>query len=67
MHPLIPQVFFDDPSSVNLTHSNMTHVYSTNYTVRVYTSSCLFYNTLSDSWDSDGCTVGYTIWVAKYT
>ena len=51
------QVFFDDPSSVNLTFSNMTHVYSTNYTVRVYTSSCLFYNSLSVSWDSDGCTV----------
>ncbi|KAF0300768.1 Polycystic kidney disease protein 1-like 2 [Amphibalanus amphitrite] len=49
--------FFDDPLSVNLTISNMTRVYSTNYTVRVYTSSCLFYNTLSDSWDSDGCTV----------
>ena len=51
------QVFFDDPSSVNLTLSNMTRVYSTNYTVRVYTSSCLFFNTLTDTWDTDGCTV----------
>ncbi|XP_037093243.1 uncharacterized protein LOC119113030 [Pollicipes pollicipes] len=35
----------------------MTNVYSTNYTLRVYTSGCLFYNTISDVWESDGCTV----------
>lgn len=51
------QVFWETPEAVNLTWTNATRVFSTNYTVRVFTSGCLFFEEASSSWSSAGCRV----------
>ncbi|XP_068216780.1 polycystin-1-like protein 2 [Palaemon carinicauda] len=51
------ETFWKEPEMYNLTATNMTRQWSTNFTVRSYTSSCLFYNGETQSWDSDGCRV----------
>nr|XP_027212371.1 polycystic kidney disease protein 1-like 2 [Penaeus vannamei] len=37
--------------------ANITKVWSTNYTIRMYTSSCLFFKEDTMSWDRNGCRV----------
>ncbi|XP_066983276.1 polycystin-1-like protein 2 [Macrobrachium rosenbergii] len=53
------EIFWEEPDMYNLTESNMTRHWTTNFTIRAYTSSCLFYNAETDSWDHDGCKVQY--------
>ncbi|XP_063604126.1 uncharacterized protein LOC134779789 [Penaeus indicus] len=49
--------FWADSEAFNLTQANITKVWSTNYTVRMYTSSCLFFKEDTMSWDRNGCRV----------
>ncbi len=51
------RTYFAQPVANNLTWSNVTIKYTTNYTVRIFSSGCLFYDTVSDSWSPHGCRV----------
>ncbi|KAK8779497.1 hypothetical protein V5799_019173 [Amblyomma americanum] len=51
----VPEFSMDDP--VNLTLSDVSREFSTNYSVRIYTSGCYFFNSKSKTWSAEGCFV----------
>ncbi|KAL3211152.1 hypothetical protein MRX96_000836 [Rhipicephalus microplus] len=51
----LPEFSMEDP--VNLTLSEVSREFSTNYSVRIYTSGCYFFNSKLKMWSADGCFV----------
>ncbi|KAG0419460.1 hypothetical protein HPB47_004076 [Ixodes persulcatus] len=51
----VPEFSPDDP--VNLTLTDVSREFSTNYSVRIYTSGCYFFNSKTKGWSADGCFV----------
>lgn len=51
----VPEFSPDEP--VNLTLSDVSREFSTNYSVRIYTSGCYFFNSKTKIWSADGCFV----------
>lgn len=51
----VPEFSMDDP--VNLTLADVSREFSANYSVRIYTSGCYFFNSNTKRWSADGCFV----------
>ncbi|XP_022236190.1 uncharacterized protein LOC111083790, partial [Limulus polyphemus] len=52
-----PLEFFNDPFRHNLTMDDISTNFTSNYSIAVYTSACLYFEESTETWKGDGCHV----------
>lgn len=55
--------FFENPREYNLTVTNMTNKFTTNYSISIGVSGCYYFNENEEKWSTDGCKVSKLIFL----
>lgn len=49
--------FFENPNKYNLTVTNMTNEFTSNYSIAISVTGCYYFNEEKERWSTEGCKV----------